>query len=88
MAHPNVSSSIEMIESAGINIEKLRSIYGLTTREAQIAVEIAHGKTDQEIAATLVVSFSTIRTHVNHVFEKLGVRNRTSLVHLISTTRQ
>jgi DNA-binding NarL/FixJ family response regulator len=51
-------------------------------------VEIAYGKTDQEIAATLVVSFSTIRTHVNHVFEKLGVRNRTSLVHLISITRQ
>jgi DNA-binding CsgD family transcriptional regulator len=88
LAHPNVSSNIELIESAGINIEKLRSIYGLTPREAQIAVEIAYGKTDQEIAATLAVSFSTIRTHVNHVFEKLGVRNRTSLVHFISTTRQ
>lgn len=85
-ADPQVSSSIELIESGSVNIEKLKAIYGLTTREAQIALEVAHGKTDQEIADSLTVSFSTIRTHINHVFEKLGVRNRASLVHLIATS--
>ncbi|MGH8235674.1 MAG: response regulator transcription factor [Steroidobacteraceae bacterium] len=81
---PQVSSSIEVIESDALTVEKLKSIYGLTRREAQIAIEVAHGKTDQEIAAALSISFSTIRTHINHVYDKLGVRNRTSLVHAIA----
>lgn len=83
-ADPQVSASIERLESDGYTVEKLRSIYGLTSREAQITLEIAHGKTDQEIAEALSISFSTIRTHINHVYDKLGVRNRASLAHLVS----
>jgi DNA-binding CsgD family transcriptional regulator len=79
---PKVSSGIELVES-GLTIERLRSVYDLTVREAQIALEIAHGKTDQQIAESIGVAFSTIRTHINHVYEKLGVRNRSALTHLI-----
>jgi len=78
-----LSSSIEVIEAAGLTLGKLKSIYGLTSREAQIAMEIAHGKTDLEIAATLCISFSTIRTHINHVYDKLGVRNRAALTQFV-----
>lgn len=83
-ADPQISSSIELIASDGLTVEKLKSIYGLTSREAQIAIEIAHGRTDQQIAEALGISFSTIRTHINHVYDKLGVRNRTSLAHSIA----
>ena len=54
-----------------------------TSREAQIALEIAYGKTDHEIAGTMGVAFSTIRTHINHLYGKLGVRNRAALERLI-----
>lgn len=78
-----VSSGAELIESDRLSIERIRLAHGLTMREAQIALEIAYGKTDHEIAATMGVAFSTIRTHINHLYEKLGVRNRAALVHLI-----
>jgi len=72
-----------LIESDRLSIERIRLAHGLTIREAQIALEIAYGKTDHEIAATMGVAFSTIRTHINHLYEKLAVRNRAALVHLI-----
>lgn len=80
--HSKLSSGVERIEP-GLSIERLRSARGLTVRESQIALEIAQGRTDQEIAASIGVAFSTVRTHIRRVYEKLGVHNRTSLAHLI-----
>ena len=37
---------------------------------------LAAGLTNQEIASELIVSLSTARTHVQHIFEKLGVHDR------------
>ena len=82
---PKVSGGVELIESDRLSIERLRSAYGLTAREAQIALEIAYGKSDHEIAQTMGVAFSTIRTHINHLYGKLGVRTRAALTHLICT---
>ena len=80
---PKVSGGVELIESDRLSIERIRSAYGLTVREAQIALEIAYGKTDHEMAQTMGVAFSTIRTHINHLYGKLGVRNRAALARLI-----
>jgi DNA-binding CsgD family transcriptional regulator len=79
----NVAAGREVISADRLGIERIRSTYGLTAREAQIAVEIAHGKTDHEIAEAIGVAFSTIRTHINHVYAKLGIRNRAALVRQI-----
>jgi len=79
----NVAAGRELILSDRLGVERIRSTYGLTAREAQIALEIAHGKTDHEIAEAIGVAFSTIRTHINHVYAKLGIRNRAALVHKI-----
>ena len=80
---PKVSGGVVLIESDRLSMERIRSAYGLTAREAQIALEIAYGKTDHEIAETVGVAFSTVRTHINHLYGKLGVRNRAALVRLI-----
>lgn len=48
----------------------------LTDREAQVAALIAHGLTNAEIAARLVVEPGTVKTHVASIGRKLGVRNR------------
>jgi DNA-binding CsgD family transcriptional regulator len=53
---------------------------GLTDREAEILAWVARGKTNQEIAALLVVSPHTVRKHLEHAYQKLRVHTRTAAV--------
>ncbi len=52
---------------------------GLTVREREVAVLIAQGKTNREIADTLVVSHRTVETHVSTILSKLGVPSRSRI---------
>jgi DNA-binding NarL/FixJ family response regulator len=49
---------------------------GLTPREAEVLRLMAAGRTNHEIAADLVVSEGTVKTHINRIFAKAGVRDR------------
>jgi DNA-binding NarL/FixJ family response regulator len=53
---------------------------GLTDREAEILRLIAQGLSNAEIAAQLIVSHETVKTHVAHVLTKLDARDRTQAV--------
>jgi DNA-binding NarL/FixJ family response regulator len=52
--------------------------YPLTRREREVLCHIAEGKSNSEIARILGVSAGTIKLHVEHLLEKLGVKNRTA----------
>jgi DNA-binding CsgD family transcriptional regulator len=52
----------------------------LTAREHEILVLVSAGKANKEIARELWLSPNTVRTHLQHVFEKLEVTNRTAAV--------
>jgi DNA-binding NarL/FixJ family response regulator len=52
----------------------------LTPREAEVLKLIAAGRSNAEIAADLVVSDATVKTHINHVFAKTGARDRAQAV--------
>jgi DNA-binding NarL/FixJ family response regulator len=49
---------------------------GLTPREAEVLRLMAAGRSNQEIAADMVISEGTVKTHINRIFAKIGVRDR------------
>ena len=52
----------------------------LTGREVEVLALIGRGKTNGEIAAELFVSEGTVKTHINHLFTKLRLRDRAAAV--------
>jgi DNA-binding NarL/FixJ family response regulator len=52
----------------------------LTSREVEVLKLIAAGLSNTEIAAQLVISAATVKTHVNHIFQKTGARDRAQAV--------
>ena len=62
----------------GSEAERLASAFGLTAREAEVLLWITHSKSNKEIAQILSVSPRTVNTHLEQIFIKLGVENRTA----------
>ena len=59
---------------------RYRDLDALTGRELEVLALIGRGKTNGEIAAELFVSEGTVKTHINHVFTKLRLRDRAAAV--------
>lgn len=58
----------------------------LTEREIEVLRQLATGATNKEIARTLFVTEATVKTHLAHVFTKLGVDSRSRAVHVAVET--
>jgi DNA-binding CsgD family transcriptional regulator len=70
------------VERGGISLPSAKALqhaFGLTPREAQVALRLALGDSDAELARTLGVSPHTVRHHTERVFDKLQVRSRKAL---------
>ena len=52
----------------------------LSEREIEVLRLVARGLTNKDIAQTLFLSVQTVKTHLHHIFGKLGVRSRTEAV--------
>jgi DNA-binding CsgD family transcriptional regulator len=59
---------------------------GLSPREAEVAEMVGRGSTNAEIARSLHIGEATVKTHLTHVYTKLGVRTRTQLALLLGRT--
>jgi DNA-binding NarL/FixJ family response regulator len=53
---------------------------GLTAREIEVLALMAEGLSNPEIAARLYIGQTTVKTHINNAFAKIGVRNRAEAV--------
>jgi DNA-binding CsgD family transcriptional regulator len=66
-------------QSTELSVAMIRAATVLSEREAQIAYHAVLGKADRQIADALFVSIATVRTHLRHIYRKLGVGNRSAL---------
>lgn len=68
-------------EAAGALMNRLsRPQEALSSREIEILKELESGATNRQLAATLFISEATVKTHLVHIYQKLGVDNRTAAI--------
>ncbi|MBZ9815213.1 MULTISPECIES: helix-turn-helix transcriptional regulator [unclassified Mesorhizobium] len=65
---------------------QVRNLYRLTPAEAAVAIAVARGEGLQAAADELGISLTTVRTHLQHVFEKTETRRQAELVRLIAAS--
>ena len=71
---------LERFETPTIDVRRHRTPEGLTEREPRSSSLIARATPTPRLAATLVLSEATMKTHVSNVLRKLGVRDRVQAV--------
>ena len=57
-----------------------RGFADLSEREREVLALVGAGRSNAEIAAELVISMATVKTHVRHIFAKLDLRDRAQAV--------
>lgn len=72
--------SLKNMMDYNATLQPKKEISGLTEREIEILKTIASGLKNREIADKLFISEKTVKTHINRIFRKLGVNNRTRAI--------
>lgn len=74
---------LELMRRGGSSLDG-EPLSSLTEQEQHIALLLAEGKTNVEIAAALVLSPHTIKTYVSHIFQKLQVSRRSQVAAFVA----
>jgi len=78
LLHPDATAQL-LKEFVSLAQNKAKD-YGLSNREMEVLQLLSEGKTNKEIAKSLWISEQTVKTHVAHIFDKLGTSDRTETV--------
>ncbi|MGZ2411750.1 DNA-binding CsgD family transcriptional regulator [Sphingomonas sp. F9_3S_D5_B_2] len=66
-------------------ITRLKSVYGLSSAEADIAFRLANGQTPNEISHERQAALGTVRTQLKHILSKMDARRQADVVRMVST---
>ena len=66
-----------------MRIDGICDTYGLTQREADVVKLLAQGKSNSVIANEMFIAVGTVKAHIQHVYQKLGIHTRKELFELI-----
>jgi len=82
MLSPAITSRLigRFAQRLAVDTDTSRRLEQLSDRERDVLVEIARGHSNIEISERLFISAATVKSHINHVFTKLGVRDRAQAV--------
>ncbi len=64
-------------------LARVAEVFKISNREAEILQSILAGRSNDQIAAALFISPSTVRNHISNIYQKLGIRNRIQLLNLL-----
>ena len=76
---------VDPVERARIDAGVVAAAFALSPAETEIAVLLAEGRTTRQIAAATGRGYSTVRTHLKHIFVKLGVSRQLEVAQLVLT---
>lgn len=68
-----------------LRCERVAQRYKLSAREAQVLLLLARGRNAQHIGEKLVISVNTARTHIYHIYQKMGVSTQQELITLVES---
>lgn len=85
MLSPSVTQQLiaAATRSHGVSADARALARALTEREREVALAVARGLSNAEIAAELFLGVATVKTHVAHLFTKLDASNRVQLARRI-----
>jgi DNA-binding CsgD family transcriptional regulator len=73
------------LEATGVRLPRPKQALSvLTPQELQVALHVAEGMPNREVAARLFLSVKTVEFHLRNVFQKLGINRRTELAILVA----
>ena len=73
-----ISAQLQQVQQAAANLLQPDLPNGLSARKAEVLRLIAKGNSNRVIAETLFLSEKTVANHITHIFNKLGLDNRTA----------
>ena len=79
--HPSITRHL-LDGFAGMTEPRNRGAEALSQREHDVLQLLAYGKTNKEIARELGIGAQTVKTHISHIFTKMGAADRTDAVAL------
>lgn len=82
MLSPSITSRLigRFARRLEVDTDTARRLEQLSDREREVLVEMAHGHSNSEISEQLFIGAATVKSHINHLFTKLGVRDRAQAV--------
>jgi DNA-binding CsgD family transcriptional regulator len=69
-----------LLEEQTLSLSQLLELLGLSQRETEVLFWVMQGKDNKAIAAKLSVGISTVRKHLESIYQKLGVQSRTEAI--------